>query len=111
LFTGYSDFFAVSTDILSDWFDCLGPLAALSLFAEVAIPTAHVLAARRMENFINIGKSAQILWGDTRYTIEDINWIRARFEAGDAFIHPVKFNTYNEEYLAGLRQLFNSTRI
>ena len=64
LFTGYSDFFAIPVPMLAEWFDNLGPLSAMLIFAEVAIPTAHVLTAKRMISLRDLGRSGQMLLGE-----------------------------------------------
>ncbi len=106
LFTGYSDFFAIPVAMLAAWFDVLGPLAAMQLFAEVAIPTAHVLTAKRMMSLRDLGRSGQMLWGGERGTIDNIKWVADRFDQGDVFIHPMKFNTFSDSYLAQLKEIY-----
>jgi hypothetical protein len=106
LFTGYSDFFAIPVPLLADWFGNLGPLSAMLIFAEVAIPTAHVLTAKRLISLQDLGRSGQMLWGAQRGTIDDIQWVADRFDKGDVFIHPMKFNTFSEAYLTELKAMY-----
>jgi hypothetical protein len=106
LFTGYSDFFAIPVPMLAEWFDNLGPLSAMLIFAEVAIPTAHVLTAKRMISLRDLGRAGQMLWGNERGTIDDIKWVADRFEQGDVFIHPMKFNTFSDAYLMQLKAMY-----
>ena len=106
LFTGYCDFFAIPVPLLADWFDVLGPLSAMQLFSEVAIPTGIALTAKRVISLRDLGKGGQILWGNERGTIDDIKWVADRFNQGDVFIHPMKFNTFSDSYLAQLKEMY-----
>jgi hypothetical protein len=107
LFTGYSDFFAVPVGLLAEWFGHLGPLSAMLIFAEVAIPTAHVLTAKRMISLRDLGRAGQMLWGNERGTIDDIKWVADRFSQGDVFIHPMKYNTFSDAYLMQLKAMYS----
>ena len=105
LFIGYSDFFAISVELLPEWLGYLGPLSSMLLFSEVAIPTASVLTARRLMSLRDLNRGMQTLWGAQRGTAENFDWVLERFAAGDAFIHPVKWNLLSGPLLDRLRHL------
>ena len=111
LFIGYSDFFYVCGTVLSEWLNYLGALGSMSLFCEVAVPTACVLAAQRLVALHQLGRGVQVLWGGERDAVENLEWMSERFTAGDVFIHPVKWNLLSESFLDRLRFLLASAEV
>lgn len=107
LMYGYSDFVVVPHALMPEWFDNLGPLAGLSLFPEVSIPTATALTAKRLTTPALTGHKSHLLWGADRIVQNDIEWIKNAFHEGDTFIHPVKYNELNENDLSNLKAMFN----
>ena len=82
----------------------------MSLFAEVAVPTAHMLSARRIVTLAEIRRPFHMLWGDEeRGTADNLEWVRQKFEDGGVLVHPIKYNMMPDTYIEGLRAMFRQT--
>ncbi|OLP60151.1 hypothetical protein BJF93_08970 [Xaviernesmea oryzae] len=96
LFSGYSDIFCVPYKALDEWLHVLGTLSAMDIFPEISIPTSLVWVFGRVSTAEKLGLRTSILWQD-RYLADKISWVIERLEAGEAYIHPVKYEQYSEE--------------
>ena len=97
-FGGYSDIVCVPYQGLNEWLHLLGILSSMEIFAEISIPTSLVWTFGKISTSHSANISTSILWGtEQRRQTDDIGWVKERFAKGDHYIHPVKYEKYNEE--------------
>lgn len=96
IFNGYSDLFAVPMDGIDEWLHLLGLLCAMDLFPEISIPTSLVWHYGDITTSQWCHLKNSTLWNN-RHLADDINWVIGQYEAGDNYIHPVKYEKYSQE--------------
>lgn len=95
----YADFFVVSQNSIENFSKYCGVFAAMNLFAEVAIPTALMLAADRikMESAHLKGKEVWIQEDLNHFLTENNKSVRLLFKNHPEFLyfHPAKLSVWN----------------
>lgn len=89
---GLSDVFAIRADRFERFAHYLGVFASLDLFAEVAVPTALILAAESVVSAKDVGQ--EFYWGVGPATplasVDDLAWW---FPTKQLFVHPIKLSS------------------
>jgi hypothetical protein len=101
LFGGYSDIFAVPMSKMDMWMHLLGVLSSMHLFPEITIPTSLVWTFGKVNTQGTCWLKTAILWED-RHLTDDINWVIAQFKDRMDYIHPVKYEKYDEQAYSDL---------
>ncbi|MCE5198295.1 MAG: hypothetical protein ABFD54_11640 [Armatimonadota bacterium] len=113
---GYSDFFIVPANIISEFCRLCGVFAAMNLWVEVAIPTALVLCCNSIKTEFVIGENwvtgshyskpgcwkGTELWEWTEATVQSIetnndlylNQLNNSFGDKELYIHPIKLSKW-----------------
>ena len=101
-FGGYSDFTIVSCEDLQIFVHYCGVLAAMGVFVEIAVPTAMVLACKKIKTMKDLPYSRGDMWGmelkadfaeEYNYSIQKLydNWPQDKL-----YLHPIKLSQWRE---------------
>lgn len=96
---GYSDIFLITADVMDKFVLYCGAFAATGLFVEIAIPTAMVLACKKIQFDKDIKLKQKALWSANDYKIlEKYNFsltaLNLDYPEETLFIHPIKLSKW-----------------
>ncbi len=98
---GYSDVFIIPASVAKNFARMCGAFAAAGLFAEVAIPTALALSAKKLQTSSGSNRRGQVLWGRHRKNLDSFNGSLTRlaetFPSNWLFVHPIKLSEWSNE--------------
>ncbi len=96
---GYSDIFVVTSDVMDDFCKYCGAFAASELFVEMAIPTAMVLSAKKIQHSKDIKMKSGTLWGKRKKEVMDkyngnLDELMRLYDKETLFLHPIKLSQW-----------------
>lgn len=98
---GYSDMSVVDKFSMKRFVHYCGVFSAGKLFVEVALPTAMLMACKKIKTEDDIDKKGLVLWRNDRVLFDDkyknsLGELLSNFPPNTLFVHPVKLSQWKE---------------
>ena len=103
LMQAYSDFFVISKEAIKEFSRMCGVFAAMNIFVETALPTALMLAERKITKASDFSYNNKIMW--TEKEVSDLgeanSWsarkVLEKMDANCICVHPIKLSKWTVE--------------
>lgn len=98
----YSDIFIVSANAIKEFCKLCGVFAAVDLHVETALPTAMLLAQKKVNTNKELGYKAHLMWdrGERKIVGDKFNWqvsrLTEKWEENTVCIHPIKLSQWKD---------------
>jgi len=106
LANAYSDIFIVAKSTMQKFTQYCGVMAAMRLFAEIAIPTALALSAKKIRTEKELKLQGRALWHYIKGDLEtlniyhnDLSVLLNNFPETYIYLHPIKLSKWNTQNL------------